>query len=59
MLFRSLWQAGVYPVAMRRKVDGWAALAEAAAAGALGDEARAEVTAMVRGLRSLVADHLI
>ncbi|MBF6559680.1 MAG: hypothetical protein IVW56_05245 [Candidatus Binataceae bacterium] len=58
-LNQRLWQAGVYPVAMRRKVDGWAALAEAAAAGALGEEARAEVVAMVRGLRSLVADHLI
>jgi hypothetical protein len=58
-LNQRLWQAGVYPVALRRKIDGWAALADAAAGGTLSDAAHAEVAAMVKGLRSFVADHLI
>jgi hypothetical protein len=54
-LNRRLWQAGVYPVAIRRKIDAWRAL-EIAPLSA--EARRAAVAAMLRDVRNFVADHL-
>jgi len=73
-LNRQLWQAGVYPAAIKQKIDRWMSLAEsgAAAAGAHGGaevpaaaaavvEAAdvAEIVEMIRGVRNFFADYLI
>ncbi len=54
-LNRRLWQAGIYSVAIRRKIDDWRALANG---GSEAGEGRAAVAAMLREVRNFVADHL-
>ncbi len=55
-LNQRLWQAGVYPIAVRRKIDAWRTLASGGIAE--DDDGRAAVAAMLREVRNFVADHL-
>jgi hypothetical protein len=57
-LNQTLWQAGVYAAAMKKKIDGWMSIGERGAAGTLAAEARVEVDAMIKGVRNFFADFL-
>jgi len=54
-----LAQAGVYPEAIGKKIEGWATLRASAEAGAIAAEAAREVEQMIRGVRDFVNDHLV
>jgi len=54
-----LGQAGVYPPAIAKRIDAWAALRQSAEASALGSGAATEVERMLRGVRDFVNDHLV
>lgn len=59
-LNQKLWQAGVYPAAIRHKVNGWMELAERATAGdSAPPEELARIAAMIGGVRDFVAEFLI
>ncbi len=50
--------AGAYPVALRKRIDGWATLRLQAEAGTLSDDAHTEIEQMIKGVRDFVNDHL-
>ena len=54
-LNQKLWQAGVYPTAIKDRIDGWMKLGAAGDAGL----AAPSVAAMITGVRDFVADFLI
>jgi len=54
-----LGQAGVYPPAVGKKIEGWAVLRASAEAGALAADAAEEAERMLRGVRDFVNDHLV
>jgi hypothetical protein len=61
-LNQKLWQAGVYAIATKKKVDGWMRLGERgtlATDAANAETAREMVFEMIKGVRSFVADYLI
>jgi hypothetical protein len=51
--------AGVYPAALGKRIDSWAALRSRAEASDLGEEARAEVERMLKEVRDFLNDHLV
>jgi hypothetical protein len=58
-LNQKLWEAGVYPAAIKQKVDTWMALADVPRAESFPAPSQEEVTTMIKGVRNFVADFLI
>jgi hypothetical protein len=60
-LNQKLWQAGVYPAAVKQQITGWMELGARGTAGdpALRSPGAASVAAMISGVRNFVADFLI
>jgi hypothetical protein len=54
-----LLRGGVYPAAIAKKIESWAALRTRAEAAPLGEDARAEVEQMLKGVQDFLNDHLV
>jgi len=59
LLNTKLAQAGVYPPAIGKKIEGWAALRTSAESGAAVADAASEAGRMITGVRDFVNDHLV
>jgi hypothetical protein len=58
-LNQKLCDAGVYPIAIKQKVDTWMALAGVPGGESSQAPSQEEVTTMIKGVRNFVADFLI